>query len=117
MDFQGFGSAQVEQAGVAFGFEHEVEFLFTVAVKVHSPIGVVGSDGCFDFERARNLEEHFHVRVIVQSHGKGTLHRVAVVDDMVVNAVFHGHVVFFQLGDKFFTVQDFLDVVFLPGQL
>lgn len=63
-----------------------------------------------------NFEEHFHLRGVVQVQGKGALHGIAVVDNVVVDAVFHGHGVLFQVGYQFFAVEDFLDVVIVAFQ-
>lgn len=118
VDFQGFRGAQAEQADIdfAFGFQDEIEFFLAVAIKIHGPVRVVGSDGGFDFECARNLEKHFYVRIVVQSQSKGTLHGAAVVNDMIVDTVLDRYGILFQVGNKLFAVENFLNIIFLPGQ-
>ena len=81
-DFLGFGVAELLEILGGFGFPHEVED--GVVVFENCPVGVVGAEGCFDFEPVRQFKKKLYVGAPIERFGELALD-FRLANDGIVN--------------------------------
>lgn len=108
--------AQIHKAGAALRLQNEVQLFLAVFGQIHRPVRIVGANRCLDLEAGRDFEEHLYIGIIVQRDGERALNETAVIDNIIVDAVFHLDGVAVEVGDQFCGIENFLHIILFAVQ-